>query len=77
MLALPVVVLAYRLLNAWGSGSPALPPGSFLARLARLEIIRFVPLEVAWLAVSALLLPLLAGRLLTAGCGRAATRCGA
>ncbi|MFF4529374.1 Pls/PosA family non-ribosomal peptide synthetase [Streptomyces sp. NPDC001407] len=67
LIGLPAVVLLYRLLLAWHVQVSGLAPGSPVGRLAHLGLPGFVLLEVAWLAVSVVPLPLLAGRLLMLG----------
>ncbi len=64
---LPLGVLVYRLLAVWNEPVRAVAPGSALHWLSHLSFAAFIPLEIGWLLVSLLVLPLLVGRLLTAG----------
>ncbi|GAA1877660.1 Pls/PosA family non-ribosomal peptide synthetase [Streptantibioticus ferralitis] len=67
LIGLPVGVLVYRLLAVWHVPARAVAPGSALDQLSRLGFGSFVPLEIGWLLVSLLALPLLGGRLLMSG----------
>ncbi|MET8178349.1 hypothetical protein [Streptomyces sp. NPDC005336] len=64
---LAVVVLLYRQFDAWHIPVRTLVAGSVLDTLVRLPLSAFLLLEVVWLAVTLLLLPLVACRLLMAG----------
>ncbi|WP_372405069.1 Pls/PosA family non-ribosomal peptide synthetase [Streptomyces luteireticuli] len=67
LLGLPAVVLLYRLFAASDADVRMPAPGGTLDRLIGLPLGTFLLLDVAWLLVSALVLPLLGGRLLMAG----------
>ncbi|MDF3287961.1 Pls/PosA family non-ribosomal peptide synthetase [Streptomyces silvisoli] len=64
---LPLGVLVYRLLAVWHEPVRAVAPHSALNWLSHLGFGAFIPLEIGWLLVSLLVLPLLVGRLLMAG----------
>ncbi|KNB50459.1 Pls/PosA family non-ribosomal peptide synthetase [Streptomyces caatingaensis] len=67
LLGLPAVVLLYRAFAATGADVRMPAPGGLLDRVIGLPLGTFVALDAAWLSVSALVLPLLGGRLLMAG----------
>ncbi|MEV5509701.1 Pls/PosA family non-ribosomal peptide synthetase [Streptomyces orinoci] len=67
LISLPAVLLLYRLCAAWHLPVRAPAAGSVPAALVDLPPASFAALDMGWLLVSALVLPVLGGRLLMAG----------
>ncbi|MFJ9693718.1 Pls/PosA family non-ribosomal peptide synthetase [Kitasatospora sp. NPDC101183] len=62
----PALVLLYRLLVSWNQPTPGVGTGGPLGFLAHLDYGEFVPLEIGWLLLDVLVIPVVGCRLLLA-----------